>query len=69
MSIANHKLMTRRMEEAEVIISGTEINKSADRGPNVNVDSFASLFLVHINGNNYHRWPKSGTLRIISSCL
>ena len=60
--------MTRRMEEAEVIISGTEINKSADRGPNVNVDSFASLFLVHINGNNYHRWPRSGTLRIIS-CL
>ena len=47
--------MTRRMEEAEVIISGTEINKSADRGPNVNVDSFASLFLVHINGNNYHQ--------------
>ena len=62
--------MTRRMEEAgAIIISGAEINKSADRGPNVNVDSFASLFLVHINGNNYHRWPKSGTLRIISSCL
>ena len=54
------------MEEAEVIISGTEINKSADRGPNVNVDSFASLFLVHINGNNYHLRPGSGTLRLIS---
>ena len=59
--------MTRRMEEAgAIIISGTEINKSADRGPNVNVDSFASLFLVHINGNNYHLRPGSGTLRLIS---
>ena len=48
------------MKEVEVVISVVvyccgEINKNAIREPNVNVDSFASLFLVHINGNNYHQ--------------
>ena len=63
--------MTRNMKEVEVVISVVvyccgEINKNAIREPNVNVDSFASLFLVHINGNNYHLRPGSGTLRLIS---